>query len=114
MSETFLQLSEDEFDRRFPLLPNHLNASTGWSNGESDGCLFETYGEELAFVREQDPRHVWTLLGGDDGDLYVASGFHVVNRIGYLISRDPVPDGVCIEVRIPMDAGDNTEESEEP
>jgi hypothetical protein len=47
---------------------------------------------------------VWTLIDGDDGDLYVASGLHLVNRIGYLLSRDPVPEGTFVQVHIPMSA----------
>jgi hypothetical protein len=102
MTETFKELSEDEFDTLYTLVPNHLNPSAGWALGEGRGCLFETCGDELDFVRRQDPRTIWTLLDGDDGDLYLASGYHLVNRIGYLISTMPVPEGVIIEVHIPM------------
>ena len=103
MSENFIELTEDEFDNRFPLVTNHLNPSAGWGIGESGGCLFETYGEELAFVVRQDLSHIWTLIDGEDGDLYVTSGFHFVNRIGYLISREAVPQGTTFQVHIPVD-----------
>jgi hypothetical protein len=99
-----IELNEDEFDARFPLVPNHLNPSAGWVVGDHGGCLFETFGEELVFVQQQDIRSVWTLLDGDEGDLYVASGFHFVNRLGYLVSRDPVPEGEFIQVHIPMES----------
>src|SRR5262249_53914708 len=95
---------EDEFDSHYPLLKNHLNPNASWVYGEGPGCLFETYGEELEFVRQQDPATVWTLVDGDDGDQYLVSGFHFVNRIGYLISTVAVPESVDIEVRIPMQA----------
>lgn len=94
-----IELSEDAFDALFPLRANHLNPAASWAHG--DGCLFETYGDELAFVREQDPRTVWTFVDADDGSQCVVSGFHLVNRIGYLISAMPVPEGVEICVRIP-------------
>jgi hypothetical protein len=102
MTETFKELSENDFDALYTLVPNHLNPSAGWALGEGRGCLFETYGDELDFVRRQNPRTVWTLLDGDDGDLHLASGYQLVNRIGYLISTMPVPEGVNIEVHIPM------------
>jgi hypothetical protein len=102
MTETFKELSEDAFDALYPLVQNHLNPGAGWALGEGRGCLFETYGDELDFVRRQDPRTIWTLLDSDDGDQYLASGYHLVNRIGYLISTVPVPEGVTIQVRIPM------------
>ncbi len=103
MSETFIELTEDEFDDQYPLVPNHMNRSAGWAIGEDGGCLFETYGQELDFVKRQDRRRVWTLIYGDDGDLYVVSGLHHVNRVGYLLSRDPVPPDSTIQVLIPMD-----------
>ncbi len=102
MTETFKELSEDEFDALYPLAPNHLNPGAGWALGEGRGCLFQTYGAELDFVRRQDPRAIWTLLDGDDGNQRLVSGYHFVNRIGYLISTVPAPEGVTIEVRIPM------------
>jgi hypothetical protein len=106
MTDTIIELSEDAFAAQYPLRTNHLNPTAGWAYGQGAGCLFETYGEELAFVRDQDPRTVWTLIDGDDGDQYVLSGFHLVNRIGYLVSTVPVPEGTTIQVRIPMQPED--------
>ena len=103
MTTTFIEMTEDEFDAQFPLLINHLNPNTSWAFNDENGCLFETYGEELAFIREQDPSTVFTLVDGDDGDLYVISGLHYVNRIGYLISTVPVPDETDIQVHIPTE-----------
>lgn len=96
-----IELTEDQFAEQYPLRCNHLNPHAAWGE-EHGGCLFETYGEELEFVRQQDPRNIWTLIDGEDGDLYVLSGFHCVNRIGYLLSSTPVPEGVEVSVRIPV------------
>jgi hypothetical protein len=104
-----LEITEDEFDGRFPLVTNHLNPNASWGDTEGTGCLFETFGEELEFVRRQDPRTVWTLVDGEDGDLYLVSGYHFVNRIGYLISTVPVPEGADIQVRIPMQTEGDSE-----
>src|SRR5690606_14629478 len=86
----------------FPLLPNHINPSAGWAIGEGGGGLFETNGEEFEFVRRQDPLRAWTLIDGDDGDMYVISGLHHVNRVGYLISTLPVPETTTIQVHLRM------------
>jgi hypothetical protein len=110
MSDNFIELTEDEFDDRFPLKPNHLNATAGWALGDAGGCLFETNGEELAFVKRQDPRTVWTLVDGDDEKMYVVNGFHFVNRVGYLLSTVPVLDNVTIEVHLPMSKDDELPE----
>lgn len=109
MIGTFIQLTEDEFDDRYQLVPNHLNPNASWACGENGGCLFETYGEELEFVRRQDPNRIWTFVDGDDGDQYVVSGYHLVNRIGYLISTEAVPEGTEIEVRICSPSDDEPE-----
>lgn len=103
MTDSFIELSEDQFDELFPLVQNHLNPTASWAFDDGPGRLFETYGEELEFVKRQDPRKVWTLVDGDDGDLYVISGPHFVNRIGYLVSTVPIAEGVTIQVHIPME-----------
>jgi hypothetical protein len=114
MTHTLIEMSEDEFHDQYQLMKNHLNPHASWVYGDSPGCLFETYGEELEFVRQQNPSTVWTLVDGDDGDQYLVSGYHFVNRIGYLVSTLPVPDEVDIEVHIPMqtDPGDEPAEQE--
>jgi hypothetical protein len=94
------QMTEDEFDKQYPLITNHINPNASWAFGDGPGCLFETYGVELAFVRSRDPRTIWTLVDGDDSNQYVISGYHLVNRIGYLISTIPFPEDADIEVPI--------------
>ena len=103
MRSTLLEITEDQFDKRYPLVINHLNPNASWTFGDGPGCLFETYGQELAFVRSQDPRTIWTLVDGDDDNQCLLSGFHIVNRIGYLISTIPFPEDAVIEVPILFD-----------
>ncbi|MFN0132768.1 MAG: hypothetical protein ACKVW3_09615 [Phycisphaerales bacterium] len=61
--------------------------------------MFETFGPEFEFVRSQPPCRVWTLIDTDDGPC-VVSGMHFVNRLGYLVSRDPRPDEADIVVML--------------
>ena len=107
MPKTCITLSEDAFVALFPLLANHLNPNASWAFGEGRGCLFETYGDELDFVRGQNPRTIWTHIDSDDGNTCVVSGFRLVNRIGYLVSSLPLPEGVSVEVRLPSDGDDH-------
>ena len=67
------------------------NAIKNRFNGEElfPDDKFETYGAELEFVRAQDPRNIWTLVDGDDGNLYIVSGYHLVNRINYFVTEVP-------------------------
>ena len=103
MNTSTTHLPEDEFDVAYPLIANHLNANVLYAFGEGTGFIFETYGEELAFVRAEASAQIWTVIDGDDGNLAVLSGYHLVNRIGCLVSVVPVPAGITIEVGIPMD-----------
>jgi hypothetical protein len=113
MTDTFIELTEDQFDDRFPLVPNHINSSASWAIGEGGGCLFETFGEEFAFIKRQDPLKVWTLVDGDDGDMYLINGLHFVNRVGYLLSTIPVPVEITIQVHLPMARDDDDRTDDE-
>lgn len=100
MTETFIEMTEDEFEKRFELVTNHIDPSAGWAYGDSNGCLFETYGEEFAFVKQADPRQVWTLTDGEGDSMYLISGVHFVNRVGYLISRNLIPNDTIVIVTL--------------
>ena len=102
MSGNYIELTEDQFDARYQLRPNHINPSAGWALGDGPGCLFDAHGEEFAFVRRQDPQTVWTLLDGDDGDMYLINGMHFINRVGYLLSTMPDPQNGAIQDHLPM------------
>jgi len=61
--------------------------------------MFETYGEEVEFVKSQDPSKIWMYGDGDDGGSYIWSGWGFVNRIGYFITEVPFPDNTTIQVQ---------------
>lgn len=58
------------------------------NNGD---LAFETYGEEQEFVRNYDPKSIWTEVDGDSGT-YILAGYHYVNRIQYYITENPWED----------------------
>jgi hypothetical protein len=93
-------LTEDDFDRQYPLRANHLDPDATWAFDDGPGCLFGLSREELQFVMAQDPKTVWTLIDGDDGLSWLVSGVHHVNRVGYLVSTVPAPDDATIEVQL--------------
>lgn len=103
----FLEVTEETFANAFKPIANHLNPNASFDWGEGYGTLFETYDEELAYVKSREPSRIWTLLSGDDGDyLYVSSGFQRVNRLGYFICETPVPAGMHILVSLDMACDD--------
>lgn len=88
---TITTLTEEEFDAKFTLVKNKFD-----DNASFNGCLHETFGTELEFVKSQAPLNkVWTIIecdGADEEDnpiMYYTTGMHHVNRIGYLISNEP-------------------------
>ena len=82
------QLTESEFDA-IKFVDNHLDDNASW-----DGAMFETYGDELQFVLAQPNDRICTILEADSWNgsplLLVTSGYHLVNRLGYLVAAAPV------------------------
>lgn len=78
-----MNITEEQFWETYAPIKNHLD-----DNACLDGCMYETYDEELEFVKSQPNNLIWTYC--DDGDTaYLSSGFHFVNRLGYLIATKP-------------------------
>lgn len=57
-----------------------------------NGAMFETFGQELDYVRNANKKHVWTYMSGDNGEDLIVAGFHFVNRLGYFITEKPWND----------------------
>lgn len=78
-----IEMTESDWANKYGLLPNHIT---------NDGNAFETYGEELEHILNQDDHNVWTELDGDEG-VYIVNGYSRVNRIQYYITELPWVDG---------------------
>lgn len=101
MSEQPTLISYDDF------VSTYRPIATGIVEGEPTRPMFAPYGRDLATVRNTDERHVWTILDvdltgpephpyeGEDGDncWVIVTGYHYVNRIGYLITEVPWESG---------------------
>lgn len=96
MEIAYRKLTEEQFDGYFNLIENHIDLNASFNNK-----MFETFGLELLFVKEMAQQNrVITIIETDgdeldeDGDtipnMYYVSGMHHVNRIGYLISEEPL------------------------
>lgn len=79
-------MTTDEWDEKYKPIKNQFDDNASWG-----GIMFETYGEEYDFVimvNEEAPDRVWTIV--NDGDQsWVTSGWHYVNRLGYVITELP-------------------------
>jgi hypothetical protein len=82
-----MDINWKDFDHEFKPLKNHIDKHASF-----EGIMFETYGLERDFVLEQyriNPLTIWTIIEGDNGDSFLQSGFHYVNRLGYIITKNP-------------------------
>jgi hypothetical protein len=93
-------LTEDQFHEQFTLVENHLDDNASW-----DGAMFETFGEELEYVRmkAQKGNNVWTIVEGDDDTLFYCNGMRFVNRIGFLITREEWEGETDVVIEFEMD-----------
>lgn len=91
----FKEISEDEWFEKYKPIKNSID-----TNASFDGHMFETYGDELEFVKSQDPNRIWTYGDGDNGSTFIWSGYHIVNRIGYFITEVPFENDDEIQVPI--------------
>jgi len=99
-----IEMTEEEWYAEYKPMVNRIDDTGGaaFDDGEG-GTMFETYGNELAYVLSCTARdQVWTLHDGDNGGYFITSGYHLCNRVGYFITEKPVEKGV--EVQITLEA----------
>lgn len=99
------EISWDTFMEKYKPVKNHLDK---YADPKAEYGLFETYGEELDYVKSQDPNKVWTLVDGEMSTL-VFAGYHWVNRIGFYITQEPWTDEreqVLVSVDVECDCFD--------
>jgi hypothetical protein len=83
----------DDWFKLYKPVVNHLYPNASWCYpADGEGVMFETYGEEVEYVLQADPKHVWTYMDADDGLTIICAGYHYVNRIGYFITELPWTD----------------------
>ena len=95
MPNNFIELTFEEADEQFKFIPNNYDEYSSF-----DGLMFETYGDEVEFVKSQSPDKIWMYGEGDDGGLYIWSGWGFVNRIGYFITEVPCPEDTLIQIQV--------------
>jgi len=95
MPDTFIEMDFDEWCDVYKPIKNHID-----TNASFNGEMFETYGDEVNFVKEQDGSYIWTYGDGDDGGSYIWNGWHFVNRIGYFITKVPCPADTTIQIKV--------------
>jgi hypothetical protein len=93
--DNFIEMDFDDWCNTYKPITNHID-----NNASFDGAMFETYGDEVAFVKEQPEDRIWMYGDGDDGGSYIWSGWGFVNRLGYFITEVPCPPNTTIQIRV--------------
>jgi hypothetical protein len=101
--DNFIEMDYDVWLETYRPILNHID-----TNASFDGMMFETYGDEVEFVKSQSPDKIWMYGDGDDGGSYIWNGWHIVNRIGYFVTEVPCPPNTTIQIQV----GDSPEECE--
>jgi len=94
-----IELTEEQWFDTYKPIPNHLDENASFNDGEH-GYMFETYGDELEFVKAQDSNRIWTYSDGDNGGTYISDGMHMVNRIGYFVTTVPYDDKQYYQIQL--------------
>lgn len=99
-NEVFLEMSFDEWLETYKPITNHIDPNASFQNESGSGIMFETYGDEVEFVKAQDENRIWTYGDGDDGGGYIWNGWHYINRLGYFITEVPCPPDTTIQIQV--------------
>jgi hypothetical protein len=76
-------LGYDAWAEKYKPVKNHFR--------NHDEYSFETYGEEVEYIKSMHPNFIWTWVDGDMCSLIVA-GYAYVNRLSYYITENPWQD----------------------
>lgn len=105
-----IKLSEDDFYKLYNPQINHIVRNiTDISIADEDicsfgGCLYETTSPEIDYVMEMSKENrVLTIIEGDSNDeeispLFIITGVHYVNRIGFLVLDKPYKEEFEVEL----------------
>ena len=93
--DKFIELDYDTWLETYRPILNKID-----TNASFDGMMFETYGQEVDFVKAQPQDRIWMYGDGDDGGLYIWSGWGFVNRLGYFITEVPCPENTTIQIMV--------------
>jgi hypothetical protein len=98
--DKFIEMTMDEWEAIYKPIYNHIDKNASFQDETGQGIMFETYGDEVEFVKSQDPAKIWMYGDGDDGGSYIWSGWGFVNRLGYFITEVPCPPDTTIQIQV--------------
>lgn len=91
----YIELSYDAWRERFKPIQNPFDP-----NADFHGCLLDISAIEKHHIVTADPQRLWTLIDGN-GDEFIASGWHFIDRTGWFLTEVPVPPRTEVTVTFP-------------
>jgi hypothetical protein len=98
--DNFIEMTFEEWEATYKPIYNHIDKNASFQDESGNGIMFETYGDEVEFVKSQSPANIWTYGDGDDGGGYIWNGWHFINRLGYFITEVPCPPDTTIQIQV--------------
>jgi len=98
--DNFIEMTMEEWEAAYKPIYNHIDSNASFQDESGQGIMFETYGDEVEFVKSQSPANIWMYGSGDDGGTYIWSGWGFVNRLGYFITEVPCPENITVQVMV--------------
>ena len=91
-------IDSHEFYDKYKPVYNHIENPNSFSEGQTTADeigiaqCFETYGEEWEYVKKQPDNKIWTVINTEGQDI-ICQGYHLVNRMHYMIATVPYKEG---------------------
>ena len=95
-----IELTQEEWFDKFKPIPNHIDDNASFQTEDGIGYMFETYGEELDFVKSHQSNRIWTYCDNDFGGTSIFQGMRIVNRIGYFVTKVPFDANKDYQIQI--------------
>ena len=76
-------LSFENWERKYKPIQNPRNTDIFFCTHDEDDIQF------LKENQDDDALNIWTLMDGEGEELFIDSGYRVVNRIEYMITEVP-------------------------
>ena len=92
-TNTFTEMSLTEWIETYKPIHNPRSQDDGFW-----GAAFETFGEDIDYLKTHDANRIWTLINGDGVHMSLENGIRWVDRLNYFVTEVPF-DG---EVSVPL------------
>lgn len=77
------KISLEDAIKKYGIQQNELQPDAPYN-----GCMYETFGDELAYICRMSNKHTITLCE-HDGVMFLSFGYKTVNRLGFFVTSKP-------------------------